>query len=77
MARHPYYAQAEALMSQGRFLEDIPYIQGQLPELGEMPPARSWTPSSVRTPASAKGMRKPPVENLKTRSLGLPAQAGV
>lgn len=28
MARHPYYAQAESILSRGRFLEDIPYIKG-------------------------------------------------
>jgi AraC-like DNA-binding protein len=28
MARHPYYAQAEAVLAQGKFLEDLPYIKG-------------------------------------------------
>jgi ABC-type glycerol-3-phosphate transport system substrate-binding protein/KaiC/GvpD/RAD55 family RecA-like ATPase len=28
MARHPYYAQAESVLSRGRFLEDLPYIKG-------------------------------------------------
>jgi ABC-type glycerol-3-phosphate transport system substrate-binding protein/KaiC/GvpD/RAD55 family RecA-like ATPase len=28
MARHPYYAQAETVLSRGRFLEDLPYIKG-------------------------------------------------
>jgi len=28
MARHPYYEQAEAVLSRGRFLEELPYIKG-------------------------------------------------
>lgn len=28
MGRHPYYAQAEGILSRGRFIEDLPYIKG-------------------------------------------------
>jgi AraC-like DNA-binding protein len=64
MAKHPYYAQAETLLAQGRFLEDIPYIKGNYLNW-ENAASQILDPLFRKDPAQARYDEA--AENLKTR----------